>query len=51
MISQNNTPQLLLPILGRFDRAIWYGEYIMLIAEKQWQKDIPAPQDLMHLQA
>jgi SAM-dependent methyltransferase len=51
MISQNNTPQLLLPILRRFDREIWYGEYIILIAEKQLQKDIESWQDLAHLQA
>jgi SAM-dependent methyltransferase len=37
MISQNNTPSMLLPFLKRFDREIWYGEYIVLIAEK------PAP--------
>ena len=35
MISQNNTPSLLLPFLKQFDREIWYGEYIVLIAEKQ----------------
>lgn len=34
MISQNNTPSMLLPFLKRFDREIWYGEYIVLIAEK-----------------
>jgi SAM-dependent methyltransferase len=34
MISQNNTPSVLLPILRRFDREIWYGEYVVLIAEK-----------------
>jgi hypothetical protein len=26
MISQNNTPQSLLPVLKYFDREIWYGE-------------------------
>jgi len=35
MISQNNTPSLLLPFLKQFDREIWYGEYIVLIAKKQ----------------
>jgi len=25
MISQNNTPQFMLPVLKRFDREIWYG--------------------------
>lgn len=34
MISQNNTPEFMLPFLKRFDREIWYGEYVMLIAEK-----------------
>jgi SAM-dependent methyltransferase len=34
MISQNNTPQCLLPVLKRFDREIWYGEYAVVIAEK-----------------
>ncbi len=34
MISQNNTPQVVLPLLKRFDREIWYGEYVILIAEK-----------------
>ena len=34
MISQNNTPQSLLPILRKFDREIWYGEYVAVIAEK-----------------
>ena len=34
MISQNNTPSVLLPFLKQFDREIWYGEYIVLIAEK-----------------
>jgi SAM-dependent methyltransferase len=34
MISQNNTPSLLLPLLKWFDREIWYGEYVVLIAEK-----------------
>lgn len=51
MISQNNTPQLLLPVLRRFDREIWYGEYIILIAEKQLQENLAASQDLVHLQA
>ena len=34
MISQNNTPQSLLPVLKHFDREIWYGEYVIWIAEK-----------------
>jgi SAM-dependent methyltransferase len=34
MISQNNTPQTLLPVLKHFDRNIWYGEYVIWIAEK-----------------
>ena len=34
MISQNNTPSALLPLLKVFDREIWYGEYVVLIAEK-----------------
>ena len=34
MISQNNTPAPLVPILKRFDRQIWWGEYLVLIAEK-----------------
>jgi SAM-dependent methyltransferase len=34
MISQNNTPAFLLPALRKFDRQIWWGEYVLLIAEK-----------------
>jgi len=34
LISQNNTPEFMLPFLKRFDREVWYGEYVMLIAEK-----------------
>jgi ubiquinone/menaquinone biosynthesis C-methylase UbiE len=34
MISQNNTPALLVPILKKFDRSIWWGEYLVLVAEK-----------------
>jgi SAM-dependent methyltransferase len=34
MISQNNTPAPLVPILKKFDRPIWWGEYLVLIAEK-----------------
>jgi SAM-dependent methyltransferase len=34
MISQNNTPAPLVPMLKRFDRPIWWGEYLVLIAEK-----------------
>ena len=35
MISQNNTPGFLVPWLKRFDRQIWWGEYTVLVAEKQ----------------
>jgi SAM-dependent methyltransferase len=35
MISQNNTPVPLVPMLKRFDRPIWWGEYVILIAEKR----------------
>jgi ubiquinone/menaquinone biosynthesis C-methylase UbiE len=34
MISQNNTPAAVVPLLKRFDRQIWWGEYHILIAEK-----------------
>ena len=34
MISQNNTPAALVPFLKRFDRPVWWGEYLILIAEK-----------------
>jgi len=34
MISQNNTPTAFLPLLKWFDREIWFGEYVVLIAEK-----------------
>lgn len=34
MISQNNTPERLLCWLRRFDRPIWWGEYIVMIAQK-----------------
>jgi ubiquinone/menaquinone biosynthesis C-methylase UbiE len=34
MISQNNTPSQLVPMLKRFDRPIWWGEYLVLIAKK-----------------
>jgi SAM-dependent methyltransferase len=34
MISQNNTPLFLTPMLKRFDRQIWWGEYIITIAKK-----------------
>ncbi len=34
MISQNNTPAVLVPWLRRFDRPIWCGEYIVVIGEK-----------------
>jgi len=33
MISQNNTPEFLLPFLKRFDKEISWGEYVVLIAE------------------
>jgi SAM-dependent methyltransferase len=34
MISQNNTPARLIPLLQRFDRDIWWGEYIIVVAQK-----------------
>ena len=34
MISQNNTPAALVPMLKRFDRQVWWGEYLVVIAEK-----------------
>ena len=34
MISQNNTPRMLVSMLRRFDRQIWWGEYIVIVAEK-----------------
>jgi ubiquinone/menaquinone biosynthesis C-methylase UbiE len=34
MISQNNTPASLVHLLKKFDRPIWWGEYLVLIAEK-----------------
>ena len=34
MISQNNTPERLVPFLRRFDREIWWGEYIVIVAER-----------------
>lgn len=34
MISQNNTPRMLISMLRRFDRQIWWGEYIVIVAEK-----------------
>ena len=34
MISQNNTPERLVPFLRRFDRQIWWGEYIVIVAER-----------------
>lgn len=34
MISQNNTPAALVPMLRKFDRPIRWGEYLILIAEK-----------------
>jgi len=35
MITQNNTPAWLVPVLRKFDRSIWWGEYIVMIAAKQ----------------
>lgn len=35
MISQNNTPAPLVPLLKRFDRQIWWGEYLIMITEKR----------------
>ena len=34
MISQNNTPQIFVPLLRRFDREISWGQYIIIVAEK-----------------
>ncbi len=34
MISQNNTPLWLVPLLRRFDRNLAWGEYIILCAER-----------------
>jgi hypothetical protein len=34
MISQNNTPRVLVPLLRLFDREIFWGEYLVAIAEK-----------------
>ena len=34
MISQNNTPTALIPLLRTFDRQIWWGEYVVIVAEK-----------------
>jgi len=34
MISQNNTPTALIPLLRIFDRQIWWGEYVVIVAEK-----------------
>lgn len=34
MISQNNTPQFLIPLLKTFDREIGWGEYLVAIAQK-----------------
>jgi SAM-dependent methyltransferase len=34
MISQNNTPITLIPLLRRFDHQIWWGEYVVIVAEK-----------------
>jgi SAM-dependent methyltransferase len=34
MISQNNTPAILIPFLRRFDHQIWWGEYVVIVAKK-----------------
>ena len=34
MISQNNTPAWMLPLLRRFDREMWWGEYLIAIGAK-----------------
>jgi SAM-dependent methyltransferase len=34
MISQNNTPSVFLPLLKPFDREIWYGQYVVVVAQK-----------------
>jgi SAM-dependent methyltransferase len=34
MITQNNTPKSLVPFLRRFNRPIWWGEYIVMVAQK-----------------
>ena len=34
MISQNNTPAFLIPLLQHFDRQTFWGEYIVMIAKK-----------------
>jgi SAM-dependent methyltransferase len=43
MISQNNTPAPLVPLLKRFDRPIWWGECLVLIAEKSESRIGGAP--------
>lgn len=35
MISQSNTPRALPPFLKRFDRPVWWGEYTMMVGERQ----------------
>ncbi len=35
MISQNNTPACIIPLLRRFDRGFFLGEYVVLCAEKK----------------
>jgi ubiquinone/menaquinone biosynthesis C-methylase UbiE len=48
MISQNNTPKLLVPFLRRFNKPIWWGEYIVMVAERpsaDFGINIPATQD------
>jgi SAM-dependent methyltransferase len=34
MISQNNTPEALIPLLRYFDRPFAFGEYLIVVAEK-----------------
>ena len=34
MISQNNTPAWLVPVLRVFDREIWWGEYLVAVASQ-----------------
>lgn len=40
MISQNNTPEFIIPYLKRFDKEIRLGEFIVLIAEKKNQASL-----------
>jgi ubiquinone/menaquinone biosynthesis C-methylase UbiE len=38
MISQNNTPQMFVPLLRRFDRQIFWGQYIIIVAKKVFEE-------------